>query len=39
MVALNKAASIGALLLTTEVLITDLPEPQPTQPNPAMFRV
>lgn len=39
MVALSKAASVGALLLTTEVLITDLPAPPMALPvNPAMFR-
>jgi hypothetical protein len=37
MVALSKAASIGALL-TTEVLITDVPEPKAQPFNPAMFR-
>lgn len=30
--ALTKAASIGALLLTTEVLVTDIPEPKPATP-------
>lgn len=38
--ALTKAASIGALLLTTEVLVTDLPEQGPTPQNVrADFRV
>lgn len=38
MVALSKAASIGALLLTTEVLISDIPEKREQPVNPAMFR-
>jgi chaperonin GroEL len=38
MVALSKAASIGALLLTTEVLISDIPEKREVPINPAMFR-
>jgi chaperonin GroEL len=38
MVALSKAASIGALLLTTEVLISDIPEKKEVPFNPAMFR-
>lgn len=38
MVALSKAASIGALLLTTEVLITDIPEKREMPMNPAMLR-
>lgn len=38
MVALSKAASIGALLLTTEVLISDIPEKKEQPFNPAMFR-
>jgi chaperonin GroEL len=39
LVALSKAASIGSLLLTTEVLITDIPEPSPGPVNPAMMRM
>lgn len=38
-VALSKAASIAALLLTTEVLITDTPNKLLQDVNPAMFRV
>jgi chaperonin GroEL len=39
-VALSKAASIGALLLTTEALIADAPEPSALPPaNPATFRL
>lgn len=38
LVALSKAASIGALLLTTEVLITDTPILGLQDINPAMFR-
>ena len=30
--ALQNAASVAATLLTTEVLITDIPEPQPAAP-------
>lgn len=39
MVALSKAASIGALLLTTEVLITDIPEKREQPFNPALGRL
>lgn len=39
MVALSKAASIGALLLTTEVLISDIPEKKELPVNPAMMRM
>ena len=40
LVALLKAASIGALLLTTEALVCNIPEPKPTQPSniPAVYR-
>lgn len=38
-VALSKAASIGALLLTTEVLISDIPEKRELPFNPAMARM
>ena len=34
--ALENAASIAGLLLTTECMITDLPEEKPAAPNPAM---
>ena len=34
--ALQNAASVAATLLTTEVLITDIPEPQPAAPAPGM---
>lgn len=39
LVALSKAASIGALLLTTEALITDIPLPPAVPQNPAMLRM
>jgi chaperonin GroEL len=40
LVALLKAASIGALLLTTEALVADLPEPRemPTSNIPVVYR-
>ncbi len=34
--ALQNAASVAALLLTTECMITDLPEPKPAAPTPGM---
>ena len=37
--ALTKAASIGALLLTTEVLVTDIPEPMPQVQMPPAMRM
>jgi chaperonin GroEL len=33
-VALQNAASVASLLLTTEALITELPEEKPTAPPP-----
>jgi chaperonin GroEL len=32
--ALENAASIAAMILTTEALITDIPEPEPPMPPP-----
>ena len=34
--ALQNAASVASLLLTTECMITDLPEPKPAAPAPGM---
>lgn len=39
MVALSKAASVAVMLLTTEVLISDIPEKKDGAANPAMFRM
>ena len=33
--ALQNAASVSAMLLTTESLVTDIPAPEPPAPNPA----
>lgn len=33
--ALQNAASVSATLLTTEAVVTDIPEPEPPMPNPA----
>jgi chaperonin GroEL len=40
LIALEKSASIGALLLTTEVLVSDIPEPKQAAPSniPAIYR-
>jgi chaperonin GroEL len=34
--AVENAASIGAMILTTEALITDIPEDEPAAPTPPM---
>jgi chaperonin GroEL len=34
--AVENAASIGAMILTTEALITDIPEKEKTPPTPPM---
>ena len=34
--ALQNAASVAGMLLTTECMITDLPEEKPAAPNPGM---
>ena len=34
--ALQNAASVSGLLLTTECMITELPEKEPAAPNPGM---
>ena len=36
--ALQNAASISAMLLTTESLVTDIPAPEPPAPNPAAMQ-
>ena len=34
--ALQNAASIASTLLTTESIVTDIPQPEPVAPNPNM---